>query len=94
MINKSYPYHFRNKCSGLIIKKPANGVVSLQMVGDVRLCFYNHKRPVSVTKAPFKDLLLFTDHSIQSQCGKLRPTFYPNKSRECATSGDKHVSCP
>ena len=47
------------------LSEPANGVLSLQMVADVRLCFYYNTRSVSVTKASFKVLLLFIDHSIQ-----------------------------
>lgn len=47
------------------LSEPANGVLSLQMVADVRLWFYYNTRPVSVTKAPFKVLLLFIDRSIQ-----------------------------
>lgn len=47
------------------LSKSANGALSLQMVGDVRLCFYYNTRPISITKAPFKDLLLLIDHSIQ-----------------------------
>ena len=39
----------------------ANGLLSLQMVGDVRLCFYDNTQPASVTEVP----LWFIDQTIQ-----------------------------
>lgn len=53
------------------LSEPANGVLSLQMAGDVRLCFYNNTQPASVTEVP----LWFIDHT-ESQCGKLSSTCY------------------
>ena len=43
------------------LPEPANGVLSLQMVGDVMLCFYNSTQQASVTGVP----LCFIDHSVQ-----------------------------
>ena len=51
---------------------PANGKLSLQMVADVRLCFYNYTQPASVTDVP----LLFIEHRSGSQCGKLSSACY------------------
>lgn len=51
-----------------------NHVVSLQMVGDVRLCLCWSTRPPTITKAPFKVLCSALNTSFSTECGKVRAT--------------------
>lgn len=52
--------------------EPANGILSLQMVGDAMLSFYSNTQAASATKVS----LWLTDNSTGSECGKPRSTCY------------------